>query len=264
MNHNEQEFNKASEAFKGVSLSVAEKSSMLGNIYKEAGAAKRAEGISSPFSFSLFFLQHRSFVSLATMLLMVTGTSYAAGDSLPGDALYEVKVKVLEPIGLAVRFDEEAKNEYRVQLLQERVEEIQRLKIEGRLEANREMTSAEAAQKNLADIEASAMFDESGNNLQVSGHVETYNSIVEEAHQLRTMIKVGPEEEEDSATSTPEVGEKERPKPIETLKEDLKGTVKDIEDTTTEIAETVTETVTPASVEAAVSVPAEVVPKIGQ
>ena len=158
MNNQEKEFNQAAETLKGASLSASEKSAMLKNIYDTVGdTATEARGIPSPFIYSHFFTR-RTLVALTGVFLMTATTSYASLaslGSLPGDHLYAMKVGIIEPIGLAVRFNEEDRDAYRVALLKERVAEIERLKDEGKLMSHNEMASYEAAQRNVSEIEIS-------------------------------------------------------------------------------------------------------------
>lgn len=189
MENHESEFNKAGALLKGVRLSEADKSAMLKNIYREAGTSPITKAVPSPFSFTAFFQNHRYASSFVVMVFLMAGVAEASALSLPGDPLYGIKINVVEPVALALQLSETSKNEYRVAVLQERVEEIQKLKAEGRLNFDVETISHVIAEENLAQIETSAMFTATGTNLEVSGHVETYNSLVEEVHKLKTVIK---------------------------------------------------------------------------
>lgn len=244
MNNYESEFKKATELLKGVRLSETEKNSMLQSIYRETEATSTATP--SPFNFASFFQSHRYASAFAVVVLLMSGTAQASFSSLPGDPLYGIKVNVIEPVALAVRLDETAKNEYRVAVLQERVEEIQKLKTDGRLTYEVETISAVAAKENLAQIESSAMFTATGTNLKVSGQVETYNSIVDEVHRLKTIIKVKPN---DGGVDEEKNREKEEDEPASiikpvdnvasTLEDEVEGTVKGVSDAAATIVEPV-------------------------
>ena len=188
MNNHELEFNKATESLRGVRLSDEKKQSMLDHIYKEG--ERPLAPTPSPFSYSIFFERHRYFMAVTAVVLMITGTAYASSESLPGDPLYALKVQVIEPASLALHFNETARNQYRISLLQERVLEIQSLKDEGRLNFDIESISAAVAQENLSDIEESAVFNATGTNAEVSEHIKTYNNLVEKGHRLETVIKL--------------------------------------------------------------------------
>lgn len=230
MNNHELEFKKATNLLKGVRLSDAEKNTMLSNIYREAVAPSTA--IPSPFSLATFFQSHRYASAFAAVVLLMGGTAHASFESLPGDPLYGIKINVIEPVALAVRLEETAKNEYRVAVLQERVEEIQKLKTEGRLSFDVETISAVAAGENLAQIEASPMFTATGTNLEVSGYVETYNSLVEETHRLKTIIHADSKDdgEKGHGVESPTKTAKEKPG-------DVEGTLTDTLDVMTEVVD---------------------------
>lgn len=234
MDNHDSEFQKATALLKGVRLSASEKHAMLNHIYTEAEPLATP----SPFVFASFFQTHRYASAFAVMILLFTGTAYASGESLPGDPLYAFKVHVIEPAALALRFTEAAKNEYRVAILQERIEEIQHLKTEGRLSFETETESSLAAQANLEEIESSAIFTATGTNLEVSGHVETYNALVEEAHRLKTIIQTGLEEADKKGKET---NEEELPaeKPIKKITDD----VEDVVDTAATVRDPIVEEV---------------------
>lgn len=64
--------------------------------------------------------------SVAAVLLFVfTGTSYASLASMPGDTLYPLKVEIVEEALGMTRLTEERQLAYKVQLLQERLREVQ-------------------------------------------------------------------------------------------------------------------------------------------
>lgn len=200
MNNQEKEFNKAAEILKGVSLSASEKNAMRKHIYEIVGERTAGtKAIPSPFIYSSFF-KRRTLVALTVVFLMTASTSYASFASLaslPGDPLYGMKVGVLEPIGEAVRFKEEERNDYRINLLRERVAEIERLKEDGRLESYNEMVSSRAAQRTVANIESSSSFNVEAENTELSSHVETYNAIIlGDDFKLKTKAKIDLKKEE--------------------------------------------------------------------
>lgn len=215
MDNQETEFNKAAKTLKGVSLTTREKDAMRKHIYEATEVGEVVASTPSPFVYSSFFRQ-RTLVALMAVFLLTASTSYASFaslSSLPGEPLYEMKVNVLEPIGAAVRLNEKEKNQYRVTLLRQRVAEIKRLKEEDRLKSYNELISFKAAQKIIAEIEASLSFAAEAENLEIiSTQVETYNSIVlDESFKLKTIIELHINEEnpsqKSSTTTTEEVRE---------------------------------------------------------
>ena len=71
-----------------------------------AVGAPQARRVSSPYASTFNFFYSRAFVASLLIFILVLGTgtsvTYAAGNSLPGQPLYSVKVNVAEPIQGAV------------------------------------------------------------------------------------------------------------------------------------------------------------------
>jgi hypothetical protein len=237
MNEQELEFKNATEVLRREKLSETEKRSMLAHIYQNGGATSGT--VRSPFAFSMFFNRQQYLAAAAIVLLLTGGTAYASAGSLPGDPLYALKVEIVEPLALALHFDEKSKNEYRIAILQERVLEIQTLKEEGRLDYNLEEISAAIAQENVTEIEASAVFDAAGENIQVSGHIDAYNSLVEEPHHLETIIRSTLTPDRDKE---PEQSEDENDERDSTVKEPLEELVDTAEEATREVGDVLEET----------------------
>lgn len=107
---------------------------------------------------------------LAGLLIVFVGagTSYAAENALPGDALYAVKTLVNEPVRAALAVTSEAKVKLNVALAERRLEEAGTLATEGRLTADtREQIEAkldkhvkvvEARTSALAEVESALAF----------------------------------------------------------------------------------------------------------
>ncbi len=77
------------------------------------------------------------FIALAVALAAVVGggASVAAQSSLPGDALYGLKIGVDEKIELALAFSNEARAQEHLEAIEERHEEAKKLEAEGKLTA---------------------------------------------------------------------------------------------------------------------------------
>ena len=191
-----EQFNKAQKTFSKKSLSDIQKHIILSNIYSESEVAITRPVVSSSSSYFVFFRQ-KVFVAVAVVILLVSGTSYASAKSLPGDLLYGMKVNVIEPIGLALRFNEKSKNEYKISLLQKRVEELEKLKERGNINEDSQKASSEATNKNIKELEHSAIFDEKGGNVDVSEKLETYNNLIDAKLKIETNIKIDDNKELD-------------------------------------------------------------------
>ena len=93
----------------------------------------------------LFLVRIRPLVAVpiaATLILLLTGggMAYASEKTLPGDALYGVKINVLEPIGTAFTFSPEKKVIRHMALAERRAEEGATLAHQGRLSTSTEQS----------------------------------------------------------------------------------------------------------------------------
>jgi len=238
MKINEEEFNKSAKLLKGVRLTEAEKSAMLSNIY-QTEIAPEPSGVVSPFIFSSLFMRERVMIALASFVLILTGGGYAAAGSLPGDPLYGIKVNVLEPLALGLTFDESAKNEYKIELLQRRVAELQTLKLKADVNLASEEESYHAAERNITELEASAVYDKNGINAEIEASVNTYNSLISEPFHLETrvmkdiLIPTSEEEptEDEEENNLEEILQRDSGKIEGIVTESLEGIDEDIDET---------------------------------
>jgi hypothetical protein len=94
--------------------------------------------------------------SFAVMALAIggAGVTYASTQAVPGDALYAMKVRVVEPTETALAFSAEAKADVAVAHVERRFREAATLSAEGRLEAHDERLAARVA-TDIAVAEAS-------------------------------------------------------------------------------------------------------------
>lgn len=198
MKMTEGEFNRLVKSLSEVKLSETNKQKMLSGIYA-AGNAEPEKPVSSPFVFSYYFSSQRLVATFAVFMFMLVGTGYAAGQSLPGQLLYGIKVKFLEPAVLELTWNEEDKNGYKIHLLQTRVAEMRSLQTEAGINLEAEEASYYATERNVGDLETSAIFSREGANVQVSTEVETYNSLISEPFHIETKLlkKKAPVEEEE-------------------------------------------------------------------
>lgn len=199
MNDKRDNFHKHAKKHSGISLSPEKKRAMLANIYASAGKP----AVASPWSFS-FFAAHRYAMATVVVLMLATTTTMASTHSLPGDPLYNFKVNVLEPLQLSLIFNDADRAAYKVELLERRVDEMRQLhEREGSVPEVIQAESFDAAEAALMQVEQSAVFDADGGNEEVSGHVNTYNSLTEDGFRMDTVIqaKIG-NQEENATTST--------------------------------------------------------------
>lgn len=126
------QLNKAIDELKGVTMSHKEKSAMKAHIMSSKP---------SPYLFMSFYA-HKIVYSVAVMLFVfVTGggsAAFASLRSLPGDTLYPLKVKVVEPVTAAFIFSPEKRAEYGTTLAINRLVEAETLSKENRLDVEKE------------------------------------------------------------------------------------------------------------------------------
>ncbi len=89
-------------------------------------------------------------ILIALAILLGGGTSFAAEKSVPGDALYPVKVGVNEQVSGLFHFSAAAKAQWDAELTQRRLEEAEKLASRGQLNAQAQ-ANVEAKVSKLAD-----------------------------------------------------------------------------------------------------------------
>lgn len=137
MNELEQHFKKETEQIR---MTSAEKTAMRLRLRQEMGVvAEPAGGTSmparptqSPYVW-MFAPRSLAMLSVALLVILSTGSAYAAEGSLPGAPLYSVKTKVLEPLKVALAPTTQAKAEVNAKIAAVRVQEAQALAAQGTL-----------------------------------------------------------------------------------------------------------------------------------
>ena len=127
---------KGIDQIKKVSLSQDEKSKMLHNLSLYADVHQPIPSTHSLFSFFNISVNRNLAYALVSIMIAVTsgGTIvFASENSLPGDLLYPIKTKVVEPIKMAMAITPEAKAEVQTELADNRLKEAETLDNEGRL-----------------------------------------------------------------------------------------------------------------------------------
>jgi len=120
----------------------------------------------TPYS-NLFmrFSKHGS--ALATLMIMVVvggSSSLAAENTVPGDILYPLKVRITEPMITALSFSEESKGDWEVQLAERRLGEAVVLAKNGKLdEKNEEVLASEFTIHEKNTQERITKLEEKGN-----------------------------------------------------------------------------------------------------
>ena len=91
---------------------------------------------STPGLYYFFAPQFMAPVAALLVVVLGGGTAYAAQGSLPGDALYTIKVSVSEPVMGALAFSTEDKIKFHTEAAQTRLEEAEVLASQDRLDAS--------------------------------------------------------------------------------------------------------------------------------
>lgn len=117
------------DLLRSVTLSEEERSSMRSTLLAHIHTTTTRQAIPSPWAH--FFLTKRFQASVLSMIIILTyGTSatFAAEGSLPGDVLYPIKTKVIEPVKrLVIARSPEAEATFETKLLEKRLEEAEAL-----------------------------------------------------------------------------------------------------------------------------------------
>lgn len=190
----EEQFNKIQKTFSKRSLSDDQKNMMLSTIYREAGKIESQSIVGSlmksPLNNYFSFFKHKTFVVMASLMLLLSSTAYASAQSLPGDLLYGIKVNMIEPTILAFKFSEVSKNDYKIELLHKRIEELEKLNSKSTLNLNSQKESFKATVKNIKTLEKSSIFNEQGENQDVSEQIKIYNGLIGDGLKVDTKINI--------------------------------------------------------------------------
>ena len=101
------------------------------------------------------FLTYKAMIiGLIIALVMGGSVSFAAENTIPGDALYPVKVYVNENARAAVAFTDKSKAELAVELANRRLEEAGKLAVRGTLDADTEASVATNVENRVKDARA--------------------------------------------------------------------------------------------------------------
>ena len=115
-----------------IRMSSAEKTAMWNSLQERMRVPARPM---RPVKSTYMWVSWRATTAFAVIMVMVigTGTTYAAEGALPGNPLYAIKVGVNEPVREALAFSNEAKVQFHTEVAETRLEEAEALASEGRL-----------------------------------------------------------------------------------------------------------------------------------
>jgi len=123
-----------------VRLSEAEKGVFRARLEEAMGVSVQTRIPASPY-YRWFFAPRSFAFALVLVVLAGGGTAYAAEGSLPGDALYLVKIHINEKVETALALSTQAKVAVNTKLAQRRIAEVETLATRGTLDAT---TTAQA------------------------------------------------------------------------------------------------------------------------
>lgn len=161
-----------------------------------APAARRTPGTRSVRSPYFVFFTSRAFVASALILILILGSgasvTYAAGNSLPGQTLYPIKVDVDEPVqGAVIAATEgtEGTAEWQNTLAERRITEAATLAAEGKLASSTEQYLQNQAELHVAQSEDDSAQLAAAGNTNAADDVRTDLAARLAAHaQLLTLI----------------------------------------------------------------------------
>ncbi len=109
----------------------------------------RARPVLSPLSPHLFAGMRYAFALLLFLGMGGTGIAFAAEKTLPGNPLYIVKVRVSEPVQVALTFDPKEKADLEVELVNRRLKEIAEASTYGNLDPEALTVASESLSENI-------------------------------------------------------------------------------------------------------------------
>lgn len=179
--HNDNNIEKIFDDFKKISLTEAERTAMFSRVDKFVAAypAKSAKPVATPYFSWSFFAVHTKGLAFAMVIFIILGsTSAAAQYSLPGEALYSVKVNINEEVRSFFALGEVAKAKFESKRAKERLKEASVLarngKLSGEVKEEIEVKLGKhiaAVQENVAKLKSEGSLNEAldlGTDLEVT------------------------------------------------------------------------------------------------
>ena len=146
---------KLKKEAQSIRLSQTERTAMYARIEEKMRISTRP---ARPVKSTYMWYSWRMVGTFAVLVVVVlgTGTTYAAEGSLPGNPLYAIKVGITEPIKEALALSNEAKIKFHTKVAEVRLEEAETLASEGRLGSEARATIAANLEEHLGQIETIA------------------------------------------------------------------------------------------------------------
>ncbi len=178
------EVQKFLEEAESVVMSSTEKRNLWIAISRRMEANEKK--VVSPYSFSFMFKHRKQIIAFASIVLILTGyfgTSYAADSSLPGDALYSVKINVNEEVQNFFAIGANAQAKVAVDQAKKRLQEAETLSVKGRLNSNTKAIIEANFKKHTTKIKESVATLHSEKNTQAANAVISDLTYSVKAHE---------------------------------------------------------------------------------
>ncbi len=131
---NETEFKKGIEEIKKINMSSEEKASMLQRIFSSTPIKSPYMKHSRMFAFVLSNQRQAMFASFFVTVLIGGGVVYASDESLPGDVLYFMKIRAIEPLIGVINVSTEENLAWTEEKVIRRIEEAESLAVKNKLD----------------------------------------------------------------------------------------------------------------------------------
>lgn len=174
--------NNFKKEFSKIKLSKTQKHAILAKVYKESNYIPSV--YISPYH---KFLKTKVIAMAMIALFVLSGTTYAAHHSVPGDILYPVKTDIIEPVRIAMTFNFESKQEYTFSLIDERISEIKTLESKNKLSEKKVQQSHQRIIRNLEVLTPLHLNEQKA--LEVKSRLQIYNEIISDFHHLKVPLE---------------------------------------------------------------------------
>ncbi len=144
---NEKEFESGVKKLKQIRMTEAEKSRLYKNILNSEVESPFVYSSSFSFSSFHFVLAHRVMALSLILVISFGGLVYASDDALPGEALYSMKVDMLEPILDQFNQTAEEKIAWEEKKVERRLQEAEALLEKDELDDKRSVELEERVEK---------------------------------------------------------------------------------------------------------------------
>jgi hypothetical protein len=197
----EQKFKKGIEDIKKIGLTGAEKFQIKSNLdfYIETNTPSLPVKSSWLSSISHVHISMYS-TAFALVLVFVTGwgTYSNAENSLPGDVLYPIKVRVIEPIKYTTAIGEVAKANLEVANLDQRLREAEMLEVQGKLTdaisndlQNRISTHSDAFNKIVQDLSSQNKIEEDSDlKIDFESRINAHGRVIDSITNSENAINI--------------------------------------------------------------------------